>query len=247
MKIAELLVRVHNLYPHSLKTEEMIDFCNEVGAMLRNKYVEEFETVTLRYGDLLPYGVTKEDIVRCSIDGALISRDDLIESGYITYPDSRRFVKDVPKYEGAVEVTYRKPYEPIRYIDLKGNITNIQGGFNITELADIRVGDILLINKNSFTVTGVEVMGQSLNIFGNEPVMGGTADIERVIDDLTIVNAPYDRIYTEFLLARAARFKKDYEAENRAMENYRALLEDFEGYLVRNGKRPRHQRFFNLW
>ena len=28
MKIAELLVRVHNLYPHSLKTAEMIDFCN---------------------------------------------------------------------------------------------------------------------------------------------------------------------------------------------------------------------------
>ena len=235
------------MYPHSLKTEEMVDFCNEVGAILCNKMVEEFDTVTLKYGDLLPQGVTKADIVRCSVDGAIIDRDDLIESGYITYPESRRLIKDVPEHGGAVEVTFRKPYEPVRFVNFKDNIILIDGGFKITEPADIRVGDILLVNKGQFNVTGIEIEGKSLNIYGDEPVKEGETEIERVIDDLTVVDAPYDRIYTEFLLARAARFKKDYESENRAMENYRALLEDLERYLVRNGKRPKQQRFFNFW
>lgn len=247
MKIADLLVRVHNLYPHSLKTDEMIDFCNEVGAILRNKYIEEFDTITLSYGDLLPQGVTKADIIRCSVDGTIINRDDLIESGYITYPESRRLIKGVSEGAGEVKVTFKKPYEPIRYIKFKDDITLIDGGFNITEPADIRTSDILIVNKEIFNVTGIEPVGKSLNIYGNEPVMNGEAEIERVIDDLTVVNAPYDRIYTEFLLARAARFKKDYDAENRAMENYRALLEDLERYLVCNGKRPKQQQFFNYW
>lgn len=247
MKIADLLVRVHNLYPHSLKTGEMIDFCNEVGAILKCKYLQEFDTVLLKYGDNLPEGISKRDIIRVVADGNIIERDDLTDSGVLMYPESKRKILKVSPWSGAAEVTYRVPYLPIRYLEFTDTVTDADGGFTLTKEHDIRAGDVLITGDGDFTVTDVEVTDTGFLVKGDGEVLQGEQKIERMIDELTVTDPPYDRIYTEFLIARAARFQKDYEAENRALQNYNALLEDLERYLVRNGKRPRQQQFFNFW
>jgi hypothetical protein len=245
MKIADLILRVQNLYPHSLKIEEMIDFCNEVGAILRSKYIEEFKTVELKNGEMLPDGVGKDDIVRVSVNGEIIPRNDYGE--YMSYPESRRFLMDIPDFEGVAEVTYRVPYEPIRYFKDIVSVESTDGGFRISNPWDIRIGDIYLIDGELFTVNAVNTEDGKTTVSGDRTIAEGSFEFEKVIDEVTVVSEPFDRIYQEYLLSKVARFSRDYEGENRALENYRVWIEDLEKHLVRNGKRPAEQRFFNYW
>ena len=59
--------------------------------------------------------------------------------------------------------------------------------------------------------------------------------IRRVIDDETEAEAPYDRMYIEYLLAKAALYQHDYEAYSAHMLQYNSIFDEYKrDYKQRN-------------
>lgn len=243
----DVLERVQALYPHPYAMAELIEFTNELGAILKTNYCEEYKTITVKQGELLPDEINREDIIRVICDGRVLSRDDFLESAVLVFPGSERMYIEIGGKPVDAEIICRVKYSPVRYVKFCDEVTLIDGGFSLPNEYDIRSGDILISENERFTVDRVEVTDEGFKVFGSGNFTEGTKNIERMIDDLTVCDAPYDRIYTEFLLSKVARFQKDYETENRALANYNALLEDYEKFLVRNGKKKRTSKFYNFW
>lgn len=243
MKIIDCFGRVRALYPHPFEKEELISWCNDLGSLLCKNYCERFESVALSDNEPLPEGVTREDILRVILGGKVLERDDFSEDLILVYPESKRlYIKGEGK-GGKATVIYRLPYNPIRYIDFSDTVTLTDGGIKLNKNPDIRPGDILISDDEVFNVTGITDEGVLLG----EGFTEGEKHIERIIDDLTVLDSPYDTIYVEYLIANAARFLKDYETENRALANYNAKLLEYQEYLVRNGKTSKATRIFNFW
>lgn len=253
MKIIEVLERVDKLYPHKMSTKEMIDFCNELGANIAKNYVENFGVLFAKDGDLLPEGVRREDIIKVIKDGKELARDDY-GLGAVYYPDSKKIYFDSSCGSGIFKVIYREPYYPIRYLKFKDTLKKVNNGFEFSKEHDIRVGDILVSGDKVFNVTEI-IDGKTINgegdFDGTETDGTETDDmeteVERMIDDLTVVDAPYDNLYIEYLLSKVQRFSGDYEAENRSLANYNQILEDFSRFLVENGKSFKATQFINYW
>lgn len=245
MKIIDCLQRVRALYPHPFEKEEVISWCNDLGSLLRKNYCEQFSEVLITENEPLPEGVMREDIIRVILDGRVLERDDFSENLILTYPESKRLYLNAAGGRKNAVVIYRLPYEPIRYIDALCDVVLKDDGIKLNKSLDIRPGDILISGDEVFNVTGVNDEGVLL---GNGSLKAGEAKhIERLIDDLTVTDSPYDSIYIEYLIANAARFMKDYETENRALTSYNSKLLDYQDYLIRNGKNSKTTRIFNFW
>lgn len=243
MKILDVLERVAALYPHAITTEEMVDFCNELGSFLCTNYIESFETVFLKDGEMLPEGVSRENIIKVIKDGKELLRDDF-GLGAVYYPDSRKIYFDSSAGSGVFKVIFRVPYYPVRYVKFEDTLKKTDNGYEFLEEHDIRAGDILMSGDKTFKV---EAVTDGKEIIGSGNFDGSETDFERMIDDLTVTEAPYDNLYIEFLLAKVQRFSKDYEAENRSLANYNQMLEDFSKYLIKNAKTAKATQFINYW
>lgn len=237
MKIIEAIERVDALVPNQYTLKEKIDWYNELGAELVEKYVPTYKTVILKDGELLPPGVTSEHIDSVILGGTVLKRQDIDYSSLTVYPESVRSKIILPNGAGELRVTYRVPYEPIRYIREPVRVKVESGVVTISELIDIRPGDIITVADDTVNVSEVLVC---------ENMTEEEKNVERVITELTAVPAPHDTIYVEFLIAKIARFQKDYEMENRALTNFNTILSELAAYMIRNG-RGVSRDFFNYW
>lgn len=236
MEILRAIEQADLLCPNPYTLEEKLMWCDEVTAdMARNilKTYDVIETDINVRGELtLPDDIPFErvEIVYCG--GVPFSKQDF--RSYI----ASRPLGSVPSLPSRLRAVYLKLPEKIRHIDIRGEFNT---GDCIIEIEQppFREGDLLEIVQLSDLSDEVDFdkaekayvieASEEKIILDWDAVPAQTSAklaIRRAIDDLTLVNeAPYDRMYIEYILAKIALYQRDYSAYNAHMTQYNSLYE----------------------
>ncbi len=233
MKLSDAILAADRLCPNSYTREEKLGWCNEVSAALRREVLKQYESLETAVSENgiaeLPEGVSVEDIEVAYLDGKPLSKLDL-----------RSFLVDrFPRGSEAKTlrlVVLTKP-EPAEELWISGTF-DVSENFIKMEVSPFRQGDLLEWvtysgsgepnwgNANSFYVLDTVYDGLMVEDDTFTAQTGANLAIRRVLEDVTEIDeAPYDRMYVEYILAKIALYQRDYTAYNAHISEYNHLLD----------------------
>ncbi len=217
--------------------------------MLMREHLMVFERTTLLPDAngtyTLPDEINSLDVDRIIANGKVIRKKDGRFKG-ITYLNTKKGVDGVPicfknTPKGSIEVVYKKKYEDIRVVDIQTSAT-MDKNTMIIDCNSLRVGDELELTTN-FDSYYVVVKGITYNSDGKAVVefdidtgeQGETnVSITRCLTEKTVVDAPYDMLYIDFLNAKYCFYQRDYENYNAHMAVFNSRLADLDMYLAKS-------------
>ena len=233
MKLLDAIETADRLCPNSYTREEKLNWCNELSALLRRdvlKQYESLEAIVAGNGTAeLPEGVSIEDVEVAYLDGKPLSKLDL-----------RSFLTDrFPKGNEAKTlrlVVLTEP-EPAKEIWISGTF-DVSENFIRMENPPFSQGDLLewvaydgtgepdWEDAQSFYVLDTVYDGLMVEDDTFTPQTGAALAVRRIMEDVTEIDeAPYDRMYVEYLLAKMALYQRDYAAYNAHISQYNYLLD----------------------
>ena len=212
MEILRAIENADLLCPNHYTLEEKLMWCDEVSAEIRRNIFKVY------------------DMVETEIN----NRGEQDFRSFVTKAENESVICQ-PKRLKAV---YLKMPEKIRHIDIRGEFNT---GDNTIEMdcPPFREGDYIEIaalddlksDPDWDNAASAYVTEAALDkiILDSDAVPAQTAAklaIRRVIDDLTVIDeAPYDRMYIEYILAKIAVYQHDYVSYNAHMTQYNSLYE----------------------
>ncbi len=252
MEILRAIERADALCPNPYTLEEKLCWCDEVTAELRRNIIKVYDVIETQIsgsGELiLPDDIPFERIELAYVGNTLLEKQDF-----------RSFIADLPQSSqgGRLRLVYLVMPEPIRFTEIRGEFNTGENFIEIPEHPFI-IGDKIEIA--TLDETGepdwksaeiAYIMDSQLDMIvldrdAVEAETGASLAIRRVIDDITAIDeAPYDSMYIEYLLAKAALYQHDYTGYNAHMTQYNSLYDMLcKEYKTRNPLTT-HGRFKN--
>lgn len=236
MEIMQAIERADLLCPNQYTLEEKLLWCDEVTAEIRRNIIKIYDVIeaeTEPDGELiLPDGLPFERIESVSVGNRTMDKYDF-RSFVNKQTDCKRFFQ-----RGKVKVVYLTMPEKIRFPCIRGEFNTGVNTIDI-ELAPFRESDKIEIvtiddikdepdwtNSVAAYVTEVHLNQIILDSDILTPQTAAKLAFRRIIDDLTEVDeAPYDGMYTEYILAKIALYQHDYVTYNAHMTQYNSLFE----------------------
>lgn len=267
MYINEVLRTCDMLCPNEYFNEEKYMWCDELSAMIANEYLKKYDRITLEIGQdgsyLLPEGITFEMVDRI-IDGAReIDKRDFRSYGIEYYYGIQgRFVMPVRhRVNNKIDVVYLKKHTPIRRIDIEGIIKFNHNGFYIQN-SELTEGDSVSVKADEKTFAPVPILEvtefDSLTSFVTVPddtfntllLSGQTerdikADISLIITDETLCDAPYDRMYIDFVNAKICYYQRDFDTYNQHMNLFNQRMAAYQAWLQQRRVQDRDGMIMN--
>lgn len=251
MYINEVIEMADKYYPSEYERKEMYAWCDEVSAMLMAEDRTMYGAVSYITDEngtvLLPENVDFESILSITVNGKTIKKENIARCG------DRRIKATALT---PMCIVYLIPYAPIRDIVYCGEARFENADKKIILGKNLFIkGDMINIKVNGTDYgaaivleTGGELNSENfLRIDGD--VKGFNAEdtvIERVITDKTVCNAPYDRMYIDYILARIGMYQKDYEMYNQYMTVFNSRLSAYKRWLI-NHIPQMGGKFINWW
>ena len=237
MYISDVIERAKALHPTEYTVEEYIRWCDEVSADIRKNYDVIYDKFKVNSAQvLLPEDVSINEVAKVIVDGKELKKTDLRDFGFIyEYGERGRVLKKADGIPSELEVIYAVPHVPIRYIDEDGAAVFSEGSFvcGIPFVA----GDTVRITDGDTDYT-VHITNSDENTFfyrGEEiPEGERTVRFYREITEKTLLPAPYDTAYMDYVNAKASLYQGDQEAYRSFMEQYNEKMKDWRMYLTRN-------------
>lgn len=262
MYINEVITLVNKYYPSEYDKNEMYVWCNEVSSMLsveERLVVREKLLAPAKDGSvLLPEGVDDENVYGVYCGGRQLEKLDYRSCSAALMLDGCG--------GDAVRVVYAEPYRPIRVINYRGSVT-VNGGEGYFEAycPDILPGDSVTISfltaggDAEGTLEGVMVMsaeftGNGFRYEAASPdgsfeaaglITGDDALLTRNITDKTVCDAPFDTMYTDYILAKINMYQRDMEAYNQFMTAFNSRLGAYRRWLA--GRLPSEDGKLHGW
>ena len=258
MKLLKAIETADALSPNNFEFEEKLGWCNEVSLSLRRhvkKYYEIMETRVTCPGELeMPPEISIDRVEAAYLNGRFLTRADLRSLPFMAGDELyRRF-----------GVSFAAPKRlRLVYLTMPEEVENIcvEGEFNISEskiegfMLPFKKGDEIVCempNDPEFEPSRTYVYendGENLWLMDDifKPETGAKLVIKRIICDETEVEAPYDRMYVEYLLAKIALYQHDYDTYASHMIQYNNIYDECRrDYKTRN---PLNDlaRFKNYW
>lgn len=251
MLITKAIEAADALCPNDYTLDEKLRWCSEVNLALRRgvkKLYDMIETVITSPDDIeLPDDIPPDRIECVYIGGRLITRVDFRSLPYLS--------GDV--FTERFGITFTSPQKmKVIYLTTPAELCDIiiKGSFNVSENkieadelplyeGDNIICEVLdsLSDEPSFSdpldTYVLENDGRAVLLTDDifTPGSGVNLAIRRVIDDETEAEAPYDRMYIEYLLAKAALYQHDYEAYSAHMLQYNSIFDEYKrDYKQRN-------------
>lgn len=118
MTIQEAIQAADRLYENTVPKEQKIQWCDELGALLKNEYAKtyrEYEAVHNGEAFLIPRAVFRQ-AAAWKADGQEITKQALLRDGWIWIPDGenvRLTAKSTARPIGKVTVIYQTEYAPV--------------------------------------------------------------------------------------------------------------------------------------
>ena len=258
MELMKAIGLADGFCPNHYTLEEKLLWCHEVSAGLRRKIKRLYETIETRPGRLdevvLPDGIETEDIAAAYLNGHLIDKADLRDLAGLFQQDTGLWHKPL-----LLRLVCLTKAEPVRNIEVTGEFDLSENRIGM-EFPPFREGDTLecvLLGSASAEpdwstavrgyVMETDLDGILLQDDAFTPQTGANLAIRRVIDDLTEVEAPYDTMYVEYLLAKMAHYQHDYEGYTAHMTQYNNLYEEYKRNYKLHSPLTRLPQFRNFW
>lgn len=244
------------LSPNHFTTDEKLMWCNEVSLALRRnvkKYYDEIVTKVNCPEELeLPDDIAVDDVEAIYIGGRPLTKTDLRSLPYLSGDVLQsRFGINYPKLMRVIYLTTPKEVKDI-YVD--GNFDISENKIVGSELP-LSEGDAIVCDmpdSEDFEPTATYVYqndGEALwltdDIF--TPETGAHITIKRIIDDETEAEAPYDRMYIEYLLAKMALYQHDYDTYSAHMIEYNNIYDEYKRDYKTRCPLNDLARFKNIW
>lgn len=237
MYITDVIKQAKALHPSEYTDLEYIKWCDELSADIRRNYDIKYDSISSSGADLmLPEGVTINDVAKVIADGRELKKTDLrdfLNNGFSDTPKSLRII-------------YACAHKPIRYIN-ESKSAFFEDGFFKTEL-DFYVGDTIKITEGELSyVIHITDFADEGFVYEGDSVPAGEREVHfyREITDSTLIPAPYDSAYIDFVNARVSLYQGDDSAYRTFMGQFNRKISDYRNYLTRN--MPRAEAKFKNW
>ncbi len=243
MEILRAIEQADALCPNPYTLDEKILWCDEVSSEIRRHILKEYnilETTSESGTNItLPPGVSPELIEKVIIDNRTYEKQDF------------RSIDPKNLYSGGgnkVKIIYVDLPRPTRIVEIKGEFKTGENYINIDN-PPFELGDKLQITplealsdepdfNNSVYAYAMEVTEDKIILDNDvlEPRTSSYLSVNRVINDITLIDdAPYDRMYIEYILSKIALYQHDYTSYNAHMTQYNSLFESARReYFTRN-------------
>ena len=258
MKIIKAIEAADALSPNHFDLDEKLGWCNEVSLSLRRhvkKYYDIIETLVTCREDLeLPDDILIDDVESARLNGRPLTKADLRSLPYLAGMDLRQRFGVTFQIPKLLKIVYLTTPDEVEDICIEGSF-DISENRIIGEWLPFEQGDEIICempDNPDFEPARTFVYendGEALwltdDIF--TPETGAKLVIKRIIDDETEVEAPYDRMYVEYLLAKIALYQHDYDTYSSHMMQYNNIYDEYRrDYKTRN---PLNDlaRFKNYW
>ena len=263
MKIMSSIEAADKLSPNHFTLDEKLLWCNEVTAAIRRevkKKYETIETVITRADEIeLPENILFSDIELIYIGGMPIQKSDFRSLPFMNDGELLRNFGISLTTPKIMRIVFLEMPREIRDISIKGEFntdTDCIFGDELPFLEGDRISCAKLESTDSEpdwdTASETYVItndGEKLILSDDilSPETNAPLALRRVIDDETEADAPYDRMYIEYILAKGALYQHDYDTYTAHMTQYNCLFDEFRrDYKTRN---PLSSivRFHNYW
>lgn len=254
MYIADVIENAKRLYTSEYTVKEYIDWCDELSADIRRNYNVSYDSVKAHGSKvLLPEDVEINDISKIIMDGRELKKTDLRDFGIeYEYSETGKVLK---KNDGTVcdfEIIYALPHIPIRYIDEDVEVIFEQGSFTIkNQYSDVFFvpGDNVIVTdgeqRYKALIWDIETDNKYIYRGSSIPVGERTVHMFREFDERTLIPAPYDTAYMDFVNSKVALYQGDTDAYSSFMGQFNVKMNDYRKYLTRN--MPRSEAKFINW
>ena len=205
---------------------EYIRWCDELSADIRRNYDIKYDSISSSGASvMLPEGITINDVAKVIADGRELKKTDLrdfLNKGLSNTPQS-------------ITIIYARPHKPIRYIN-ESRSALFEDGLFKTEL-DFCIGDTVKITDGeaSYTVHITDINENGF-VYDGDSVPVGEREVEfyRELTDSTLIPAPYDSAYVDFVNARVSLYQGDESGYRTFMGQFNRKINDYRFYLTRN-------------
>lgn len=253
MYITEAIERAKQLHPNEYSVKECIDWCDELSSDIMRNYNEQYGKITAgaAHEVLLPENVLIEDVARVIMDGKELDKTNLLGFGVQwEYSVHGRTLKKTDDGVSDFEIIYRQPHIPTRYIDTDCEITAGDGYFKCDDIG-IYAGDTLKIKsgESEYTVYITDIVtGDSGTkyMYSGDTLTSGNVNIRREIQDMTLLPAPYDAAYIDFLNMKVSLYQGDESGYQAFTAQFSAKMSDYSAYINRNKPREK-KKIINWW
>lgn len=260
MQIMTAIQEADALCPNPYTLSEKLLWCDEVSAAIRREIIKIYDTITTTWDGvqplLLPDDVRFEDIEALYANGRPVEKSDF-----------RTIAKDASRYFGVhfspplqLRAVYLTRPAAIRQTEISGTFDTNED-FIAIPFPPFQAGDaISFVSLSSaeeepdwttaqdalildVTDDGLLLENDSVEAQSAVPMM-----IRRIINDYTEVDeAPYDRMYIEYILAKMALYQHDYNGYTAHMTQYNMLFDSMKRDYKTRSPLTGLANFKNYW
>ncbi len=237
MYITDVIKQAKALHPSEYTDLEYIRWCDELSADIRRNYDIEYGSISSSGAKImLPEGITINDVSKVVADGRELKKTDLREYGFTyDYSEKGSVIKRSSLAPQSFTVIYSCPHKPLRYIDEKINALFEEGIFKAE--IDLCIGDTIKITEGEAVYTvHITNFAEEGFVYEGDSVPAGEREVHfyREITDSTLIPAPYDSAYIDFVNAKVSLYQGDESAYRTFMGQFNRKMNDYRCYLTRN-------------
>lgn len=259
----DVITKVDRLKPNAYGDEDKLDWISDIDTFLRSEVIRYYNyyTITTTVGEVtytLPAGVYFENIEAIIYNDKRVEKTDFLSYAINGYENSITITATEAE---TILLMYLVRFDRYRYISYVSGANEITFGTNSILTAGenftFAVGD--KVNITGCTVNAANnkeatiLTGSTANnlLFAADTFTAGaeTAAITliRVLDDTLIVQAPYDKMYAEYLFSMIDFNNREYEAYNNNSAMYNATLSAYTKWYKQRSPTNNAFKIRNIW
>lgn len=267
MYINEAIERADRLYNNEYSREEKYHWCDVVSGELLSTVIEKMSCVTLRrWSDdtfLMPEDCDFTRIEKFIADNKELVKSDMSTFGLVPMygKDGRFFIKAKHKPR-ELEVVYRAKHMPIRRISLTDvDVVFGEAGIEMGRECPFITGDSIKVMKDGqelvlhITARKAQFDAETTRLtYLLECVIPDGIDegetkvnMERIVTDKTVCEAPWDEMYIDYICAQVAFYQQDMDIYQHFISRYNERKEECRNRLKAYAPSPDNVVFRNWW
>lgn len=259
MLLTEVIRIADELCPNPYTEEEKWRWVDEVSALQCQEYCKRYETVTCGADGgffYLPQDVSLEQVDGLWCGGVRLDKSDF-------HSDCSGGIVKLwnPKLPSGTEIriSFLMEHTPTRRFVLQGqwdtapHLLKMRTPY-LAERDDLEItfrfdaeGNPDWEGANRCFVLYLDSEGTHLAQDSFTDASDVRMAIRRVITDTTVLPAPYDSAYVEYLLAKMAFYQRDYEGYQAHMAQFNAMMDAYERWHKQRSAINKGSNFRGMW
>ena len=249
MYISDVIEHAKALFPAEYAVEEYLRWCDEVSFDIRKNYDIVYDKITVNSDSvLLPEGVSINEVSKIIAGGKELKKTDLRDFGFLyEYGEGGKIIKKADGKPQTIQIIYAVPHHTTRYINEEG-IAEFSGNSFTCDKHFLAGDTVKITDKESEYTVHITDTDDNCFFYSGAQIPDGKRQVHfvREITEKTLLPAPYDTAYIDYVNAKASMYQGDSAAYNSFMGQFNEKMRDYRMYLTRNMPRIK-SRFINWY